>query len=602
MPKLIIQKTAWDLSPLLGGDDDPAAGEQQKIVERESYAFINKWSGRDDYLTDPAILKEALDEYERWLRFYGTDGNLGYYFWLRSECDEQNPALKAKFNKVQDFSNKIQNDIQFFTMRVSRIPETTQAKFLEYPELALYRHFLERLFVEAKYLLSEPEEKILNLKAAPASANWIKMTSGFLSKEEREVVDESGVRAKKNFSRILSLMDSQRKNVRDEAARVFNDILYKYVEVGEAELNSVLGDKKINDELRGFSRPDASRHISDDISTSAVDALIESVAGKFEIAQKYYTLKAKLMGVEALEYHERNVPFGQIEKTYSFQAAAELTHGVFQKLDPQFAEIFSRFLVQGQIDVYPETGKRSGAFCAHGLLTHPTYVFLNYTDKLRDVSTLAHEMGHAINNELMRPRQSALNFGTPLSTAEVASTFMEDFIIEEIMSNADDEERLTLMMMKLGDDVSTIFRQVACYNFEADLHRVFREKGYLSKDEIGSLFQKNMQAYTGPSIRQSPGSENWWLYWSHVRSFFYVYSYASGLLISKSLQNAVKRDPAFIKEVKGFLSAGLSDSPHNIFLKLGVDIDDRVFWAKGLEEIKDLLGETTALAEKLGKI
>jgi oligoendopeptidase F len=156
--------------------------------------------------------------------------------------------------------------------------------------------------------------------------------------------------------------------------------------------------------------------------------------------------------------------------------------------------------------------------------------------------------------------------------------------------------------MKLNDEVSTIFRQVACYRFEQELHQEFRQKGYLSKEEIGRLFQKHMAAYMGDFVEQSMGSQNWWVYWSHIRSFFYVYSYASGLLISKSLQTSVKENPKFIEKVKEFLSAGLSDSPRNIFKKLGVDIADPRFWNKGLDEVESILLETTKLAEKLGKL
>jgi oligoendopeptidase F len=255
-----------------------------------------------------------------------------------------------------------------------------------------------------------------------------------------------------------------------------------------------------------------------------------------------------------------------------------------------------------QFDVYPRKGKVSGAFCAHHLISQPTYILLNHTEKLRDVLTLAHELGHGINNELIREKQNALNFGTPTSTAEVASTFMEDFVLQEILKQADDELRLSIMVMKLNDDVSTIFRQIACYKFEQELHQEFRQKGYLSKEEIGRLFQKHMSSYMGIFVQQSAGSENWWVHWSHIRSFFYVYSYASGLLISKSLQNSVKDKPKFIEKVKEFLSAGLSDSPKNIFKKLGVDITDKSFWNKGLDEVENLLDDTAKLARKMRRI
>lgn len=596
------KQTVWNLHMLFRDDDDPRILEKRKIVGRKSYAFINKWKNRKDYLKDPAVMKQALEEYEKWRRYYGTDGDEGYYFYLRTSQDQNDPALKAKFNKVEDFSRTIENDIQFFHLRIGKIPVKDQNKFLAYPGLKEYRHFLGRIFAEAKYLLSEPEEKVMNLKAPTSYSNWVKMTSGFLVKEERNVLLEDGSRSDRNFSEIMGLMSSKNKTVRDSSARAFNNILEKHVEVAEAELNSILANKKTDDELRKISRPDLARHISDDIESEIVDALIESVSARSRISSGFYGLKARLLGVKKLKYHERNVEYGNLDKKYTFGGSIKLIHNVFKDLDNTFAEILSGFLGNGQFDVYPRKGKTSGAFCMHNLISQPTYILLNHTGRLNDVLTLAHELGHGINNELIRKKQNALNFGTPTSTAEVASTFMEDFVLQEILKKADDELRLSVMMKKLNDDISTIFRQVACYRFEQELHMEFRHKGYLSREEIGRLFREHMSAYMGKCVEQSAGSENWWVYWNHIRYFFYVYSYASGLLISKALQNSVKEDRKFVGKVKEFLSAGLSDSPKNIFRKLGVDIANKKFWDKGLDEVEDLLEETTQLARKLGKV
>jgi oligoendopeptidase F len=597
-----MKNITWNLAHLFDNDEDPRIEKKRKFVEQKSYAFINTWKGRTDYLRDPALLKKALDEYEAWKKSYGSEGDEGYYFWLRTSQNQNDPVLKAKFNLIEQFSKKIQNDIQFFYLRIAKIPEKLQKRFIQYPGLKEYRHYLERLFAESKYLLSEPEEKIMNLKSSSSYANWVKMTSSFLAKEERSVISENGQRGMKPFSEIASLMNSGQKKVRDSAAKAFNDILKKHVDVAEAEINAVLANKKVDDELRGLSRPDLARHISDDIDPEIVDTLIKTVSGRFDISSRFYDLKARLLKVRKLQYHERNVEYGTISRKYSYQDSLKLIIKVFTNLDQMFARILDGFIRNGQFDVYPGKGKSGGAFCAHNLISQPTYILLNHTDRLNDVLTLAHELGHGINNELIRGKQNSLNFGTPISTAEVASTFMEDFVLQEIVRKADDELRLSIMMMRLNDEVSTIFRQVACYRFEQELHDQFRQKGYLSKEDIGRLFRKHMASYMGDSVEQSPGSDNWWIYWGHIRSFFYVYSYASGLLISKSLQKSVKEDPRFIGKVKEFLSAGLSDSPKNIFLKLGIDITDKRFWDRGIEEVETLLNETIHLAERLGKI
>ena len=428
------------------------------------------------------------------------------------------------------------------------------------------------------------------------------MVSSLLSKEEREVLLENGIKKTKNFSEIIDIFDSKHKKVRDSACRVFNDIIYKYVDIAEHELNSILENKKIDDELRKINRPDFTRHLNDDIETEIVDTLVSTIYKRFDISKKYYKLKAKLMKVKKLKYHERNVTYGSLNKKYAYEKGIKLVYNAFEKLDKKFADILLNFEKNGQIDVYPKKGKISGAMCFHYLISHPTYVILNYTNKIDDILTISHEFGHAINNELIKEKQNALNFYTPLSTAEVASTFMEDFVFEEILKEADDETKLAIMMSKLNRDISTIFRQIACYKFEQELHQEYRNKGYLSKENIGKLFRKNMESYMGPYVEQSPGSENWWVHWGHIRRFFYNYSYASGLLISKSLQNSVKKDPKFIKKVEEFLSSGSSDSPKNIFKKLGIDITKKEFWEKGIKKIEILLKETEELAKKLKKI
>lgn len=597
-----VKQIVWNFKPLFRSDDDPSMSGKRKLVTRKSYEFINKWKDRTDYLRDPSVLKNALDEYEKWLRHYGSDGDEGYYFWLRTQQDKNDPELKARFNKIEEFSKKIENDIQFFLLRIAKIPPKKQQRFLEYKGLKTYRHFLERTFAESRFLLSEAEERILNLKMATSYANWVRMISSLLAREERKVFAETGKSEVKNFSEIMSLMNSSRKKVRDSSAHAFNEILVKYSDIAETEINSVLAHKKVDDEIRGVPRPDLTRHISDDIDSEIVDALVTSVSERFSIPARYYRLKARLFKVRKLKYHERNLEYGTINIRYPFNDAIRIISTAARNLDPSFEKILKQFLDYGHFDVYPRKGKGSGALCAHHRITQPTYILLNHTDRLSDVLTLAHELGHGINNELMKKTQHALNFGSPLSTAEVASTFMEDFVLRELLKGADEGLRLSILLRKLNDDVSTIFRQVACYRYEQELHIKFREKGYVSKHEIGTLFQKHMSSYMGTAVEQSEGSENWWIYWNHIRVYFYVYSYASGLLISKSLQNSVRKNPLYIDKVKEFLSAGQSDSPKAIFGTLGINIAGSEFWDRGIDEIEQLLEETVFLAKKLGRI
>src|SRR5690606_11306696 len=267
--------------------------------------------------------------------------------------------------------------------------------------LAEYHYFLQRLFAEQAHLLSEPEEAILNLVSQPASSAWVDMTEGFLAKEERSVIKDDAP-TKVGLTELMSMISSPDKMLRDQAAVEVHDIMASHTAVATEEMNALLAFKKIQDDLRHFERPDASRHLSDGVSSQMVDSLLEAVSSRFDLARRFYVLKAKLLGVDQLAYHERNVEVGSIEGQYSYDQAIDLVLEVLQGLNPEFADISRDFFRNGLVDGLPTKGKSGGAFCAHNLLTQPTYLMLNHTDRLQDVLTMAHELGHGINNELSR--------------------------------------------------------------------------------------------------------------------------------------------------------------------------------------------------------
>jgi oligoendopeptidase F len=589
-------KSTWNYSLLFENDNDPKMQEKRILIESKTKAFVEKWKNDDSYLKEPMKLVDALKDYEDWMAKCVFGGDELYYWYLKTHEDENNTVYKARYSQVEEFGKNLLNQVQFFTLKIAKIPFEEQKNFLEFDGLKKYKHLLEKSFESAKHVLSEGEEKIMLLKSTVAHENWEKLTQSFLSKEEREGLNEDGKLETMTFSQFISLCESAKKDVRDDASEKANEILEKISDIAEQEINSILANKKVDDEIRNYARPDAERHMSDDIETYVVDAAVKTISSRFSLANRFYALKAKLMGQEKMTYFERNVPYGNVTKEYEFETATDLVYKVFADLDPRFAEIFKVFVTEGHMDIFPRKGKGSGAWCQYILPSQPTYILLNHNNKLNDVLTLAHESGHGINGELMKDKQDALNYGTPMSTAEVASTFMEDFVLQEILKTVEGEEKLAILLQKLGDDMGTIFRQISFYNFETELHAEFREKGYLSKEEIGKIFIKNISAYLGDSVTFPKGSENWWIYVIHFRSFFYVYSYATGILISKSMQNSVKQDPKFVEKVKEFLSAGLSDSPKNIFAKMGIDITDNNFWERGLDEVEKLLDETEKLA------
>ena len=562
-------------------------------------SFRDKWSNRTDYLEDAGVLRKALDEFELLMREYKHGGPEGFYYSMKRELDQANPEIRQRLLSIDEFTRKQSHKIVFFEIILSKVSSEKQKEFLESSELKEYKNFLKNIFDNAKHILSEEAEKILSLKSTGSYELWVQMVEGLLAQEMREVVNEDGEKVSMNYNQLINLMRSNNKRVRDEAQVALDSILGRHEEVAEVEINAVLEEAKVEDELRGYSRPDENRMKGDYIDVEFIEAILSAVKEKFSISRKYYSLVSKLVGQEKIGYHERNVEIGKVNKKYSFEESVELVKKVFSKLDEEFVQIFEKMLEEGRIDAFPKKGKNGGAFCAGSSKNDPIHVLLNHTESLRDVTTIAHEMGHAINDSFMQEKENSLNFSHPKSTAEVASTFMEDFVFDEILESATEEERFYLLFTRIREDLQSIQRQIALYFFELEIHKVYREEGYLSKEKIEEIFVKHMSEYMGDYVDLSTGRLGW-VYWSHIRYYFYVYSYASGLLISKAMQAKYRKDKNFIIEIKKFLSTGTSKMPREIFKEMGIEIN-KEFFLEGLSEIEKNLEEVEELGKKLGK-
>jgi len=587
-------KTEWDFSEIK--EDFP---KLRKEAEKNYDSFKEKWESDKTYLEDPKKLKELLDEIEEIEKNYSGGGTEYFYYSLNQEKDRNNPEIRKNFLSVDNFAREQSNKILFFSVHLAKVPEKKQREFLESPLLKKYKPFLRDFFDNSKHILSEKEEKILSLKANSSFEMWVQMLKSLLSKELRKSIDEDGKEKEFVYPELLTLMRSQKREVRIKAKDAFEDILEKYLDVAGFELNAVLETAKINDELRGYKRADESRIQGDLIDFDFVDSLLEAVKETFSLPKDFYSFKSKLMNQDKIGYFERSASLKKIQKDFEAEKAIEIVKKVFSNLDKEFVDIFEKMLNSGKIDFFPKKGKNGGAFCAHYKKKDPVYVLLNHTGELRDVAVIAHEMGHAINAHLMK-KEDDFYYEVPMSTAEVASTFMEDFVYKEIEKELSDEDRFYLKIMKFEDDISTIHRQIALYLFETEIHKTYRKEGYLSKEKIGEIFVKNMSLYLGPSFDMQK-AELWWIYWEHIREYFYVYSYASGLLISKTMQKKFKENPEFIEKVKTFLSTGTSKKPREIFKEMGIEIN-KEFFLEGLSELQKDFEEIKALAKKLGKV
>ncbi len=578
----------WNLKLLYKNISDPQIEKDIEKSKNEVKKFVNKWKDTDEYLTNPSTLLTALKEFEKLMEDPGICTKPSYYIFLNRALDQENNEFKAKENKLHEICLELENNIQFFTLNISKIPKEKQKIFLNNKSLEIYKHFLKTLFDSSKYILSDSEEKIFNIKSKTSHSNWVDMISQLLSKQMIEVRDEKGNIKKINYNEVSKYLDSKNKKVREYAAKNFLEINKKYEEIVEFEINSVLENKNISDTYRKVPTPQTARLLMDDMEQDVVESLRVAVTENFDISKRFYKLKAKLLKQKSLAYYERNVHLDDIQIDYPFDTSFNIVHTTFKNIDTDFSNILDRYISEGRYDVLPKKGKSGGAFCVGVGSKYPVYILLNHNSRLQDILTIAHESGHGIHTEYSNT-QNPLNQGYSTACAEVASTFFEDFVLEQISKNLSKKEKTLLLLKSLEEDISTIFRQIACYNFELQLHKSFKEKGFLSSKDISEIFVTQMSKYLGESVLKDEHMKLGWIYWSHIRNFFYTYSYASGLLISKYLQQMVKENPKDIEYVKNFFKAGDSKSPKEIFLDMGIDISKKEFWLNAVKDINEKL-------------
>jgi len=570
----------WNLALLYASPTDSAIERDMAAIEKKCNEFASHFdTPQKKYLQEVKALAAALGEYEKLVPHLECKPLL-YFHYLRS----LEAANKAADSSIQLFSNRIakaQNQIAFFEISIGTLPASKQKQFLNNRQLAPYKVLLERIFVDAKYTLSVPEEKILNLKALPAEEMWV---AGNERQLNQLTVKWKGKtlplpRADKMVHNL-----SNRKE-RYTLASLVNAQLKATASFAESEINAVYTDKKINDELRGYTAPYQSTVRSYRNDPEVVKKLIATVTEAFPISHRFYRLKAKLLKLKKLKYADRKIGMGKVKATFTFDDSLGILKKTFGAIDAKYADILDSYVKRGQIDVSPRVGKQGGAYCS-GTYLNPTFVLLNHTDDMYSLSTFAHEMGHAFHTEASRS-QGLLYCHYSTSLAETASTLFESIASEAVFESLSKKEQIIALHDKITDDIATIFRQVACFNFELDLHSAVRSKGFVPKEEIAELHNKNMKAYLGPLFDLTQDDGYFFVQWSHIRRFFYVYSYAYGQLVSKALLRRYREDKKFWTSIEKFLSAGGKASPEEILKEIGIDVYSQDFWKEGLKEIEE---------------
>lgn len=588
-------KTEWDFSIFIKDQTEEAINKDLAVSKAECEKFIAKWKD-NSFVASPKNLKSALDEYVELMQNFGTAGTAGYFAAYRTYLDQSNPKFKATYNRVVSQSTVLAAELEFFVHAISRMPKKRQSEFLSSSELTKYHHFLSFAFERGKYLLALDSEKILTLKSKVAYDNWADLSQNLLSAEAVNF-KVGGKKAEKiGLAKLTANLSDVEEHVRDASSKALTKIFKKYEKIAEVEMNSILENKKIDDELRGMMRPDLTQHLENDIPSEVVDTLIKTVESHNHIAHRFYEFRAKLAKKSKLKYHERKIPLSMAEKKYDFYASAVMVHNLFSDFDPAAGDVIKDLLYNGQVDVFSKKGKYYSAFCTHVQKRVPQFVMLNFQNKFEDVTTIAHEFGHALNHHLTNEKQHTLYNDNPLCIAETASTFFESLFINQQLNLAEPRDRLAMLVDQLDDSVATVFRQIACYKFEQDLHQEFKTQGYLSSEQIGEMFVTRMQEYCGPFVDVSKEYRTWWVHWPHIRSYFYVFSYSFGHLLTKYLLNKYQQNKDFGHNILDFLAMGVSQSTLELLKTIEFDATSPDYWKIGIREIERTLNEAESLA------
>lgn len=575
-------KTEWDLTQIYKGDPKPQVAKDLASIKKAYLAFAKKYRKDKKHLKNAKALASAILEMEK-LSNNPANVRPSYYYWYRKELNGQDSEAEAELAKLSLFYAEIVNEITFFALEIGKIPKDLQKKFLKSKELHPFKYLLTKLFENAKHQLTEAEEKIMNLKSTTSREMWVSGFSKLLSKQTVNWNGEDMPFAEAS-NRYRTLGTKERR----ELYKKLNETTYKISDFAESEINAVVTDKKVNDKLRGYKSPEEATVKGYENDPKTVKDLVSAVTDQFKIAHKFYKIKAEMLGESRLHYADRAAKVGETKVKISLDEAKTRTVEAFNKADPEFGKFVDEMFKNGNVDVYPKKGKVGGAFCSscHNL---PTYVLLNHVDNFESLTTLAHEMGHALHSKYSKIQRPLYEDYT-IAVAEVASTFFENLVFEDALQNISPEEKMVLLHDKIQDDVQTIFRQIACFNFELELHNTIRKEGFLSKEKIAEIMNKHMQSYLGPLFDFTPEDGYLFVSWPHIRNFFYVYSYAFGQLVSDALYMRYKEDKSKIKDVIKFLSAGGSDSPEGIFKAIGIN-PTKKFFETGLLRIKNNVDE-----------
>jgi oligoendopeptidase F len=579
----------WDLSDLYPGPDSGALARDLAELAGDSAAFCERYQGRLASLSG-AELGAAVEAYER---LQEKIGRVMSYASLVHAGNLVDPETGRFYQTMQERTNAVSTTLLFFTLELNRLEDAEIDTKLADPVLSRYRPWLRDTRAFRPHQLSDDLEKLLHEKYVAGRAAWVRLF------DETIAELRFPIRGKElTESEALNLLSDRDPEIRREAGLTIGEILGKNIRAFALITNTLAKDKEIEDRWRRFSRPISSRNLANLVEDEVVDALISAVRESYPmLSHRYYKLKAHWFGVDELPFWDRNAPLPeQEEREISWPEARETVLSAYAAFSSEMAAAGGRFFTERWIDAPVRPGKASGAF-AHPTVpsAHP-YLLLNYQGRVRDVMTLAHELGHGVH-QLLANGQGFLMADTPLTLAETASVFGEMLTFRALLAGETDPGRRKVMLAsKVEDMLNTVVRQIAFVTFEQKVHDERRE-AELIPDRLAEIWLEVQRESLGPGLCLDGLYRHYWSYIPHfVHTPFYVYAYAFGDCLVNSLY-AVYEDAhqGFAERYLAMLRAGGTLRHRELLAPFGLDAADPHFWSRGLAVVAGLIDELEQL-------
>ncbi len=588
----------WDLSDLFAGPDDPRLAEELDGATTDAEAFAARYRGTIDVPggPPPAHLLDALRALED---IHDRVDRVGGYSHLLFTADTTRPAHRDLEQRVRQQSATIQNLLVFFDLEWQKVDDEAAERIMAAPELAGYRYYLRRLRQYRPHTLSEPEEKIATELRVTGATAWrglfTELISGLTFPMERD-----GETKNLTLAELSALVRDPDRNVRRRAYETQYRVLRQHDQVLTYVYNTLIQEKRTLDRLRHYPSPMAARHLANDLDPAIVETMMDTVEANAGLAQEYFRLKAKLLKLPKLAIYDQYAPLGAEAETCDYATARRYILDAFGEFSPRFRDLASEFFDRNWIDAAVRPGKVGGAYCMSLSPRHHPYILCNYTNNLRDVLTVAHELGHGLHGMLAR-KQTAFEYHASLALAETASVFGEILVFERLVDAASSPaSQLALVAGKIEDIFATVYRQTTLTRFE-QFAFARQEKGRLTPEGLGDDWIAANARYYGDSVEMDDNYRWGWSYIPHfIHSPFYCYAYSFGELLVLALYRLYQEQgESFIPRYVGLLESGGSGSPAELLASLGVDIADPTFWSKGFVEIERLIARMRRLVDQV---